>query len=218
MFKTPSYLNYKTFHQFLDAADRDEANYPASDMCEDAIKHFGMSCLLTNGQGQTPLMRMAVAGWDDLALALVKKHPKAAQAIDWEGRPVWYYLMQNEPYAPDPNSIRTFQRFLKFPPLKNGDCPQHLLARNILSCEGNCVSNFALNQNKSAFSIFINTPEDLLVSNNEGERPLDILLPCLHLFDSDEQNVLQELINADQKQRLNDTVKDNGISSTARKM
>jgi len=218
MFRTPSYLGYKTFHQFLDAADRDEADYPASDLCEDAIKHFGMSCLLTNSQGQTPLMRMALTGWDDLALALVKKYPKAAHAIDWEGRPVWYYLMQNEPYAPDPNSIRTFQRFLKFTPLKNGDCPQHLLARNILSCEGNSVSNFSLNQNKSAFYIFINTPNDLLVPNNMGERPLDILEQCMDLFDSDERNVLQELINADQNQRLNEAIKDNGVLPAVRKM
>lgn len=215
---TPSYLNYTTFHQFLDAADRDQADYPATDMCESAIEHFGMSALRANAHGKTVLMRLAEMGWDDLAVAVVKKHPKSAHAVDWEGRPVWYYLLQNEPYPPDHNSIRAFGRFLKFPPLPNGDYPQHILARNILSCGCNSIHNFALHQNKSAFYIFINTPDDLLVPNNVGERPLDILKQCIDLFDSDEQNIFQELFNLDQNQRLSETIKDSGASAAGRKM
>lgn len=215
---TPSYLRHKTFHSFLDAADRNEVDYPATANYEAAIEHFGKSALRVNGQGKTPLMRMAEKGWDELAAALVKRYPNAAYAMDREGRPVWYYLLENEPYPPDPNSIRSFQYFLKFPPMPNGDCPQHLLARNILSCASNPSSGFVVNQNKSALYIFINTPDDLLIPNSGGERPLDILEQCMGVFDSEEQELFEELINRDQNQRLRRTVEDNGILPVVRKM
>ncbi len=214
----PSYKNFNTFHSFLDAADNNQANYPAIDACKEAVEHFGTSCLRTNGQGRTPLMRMALMGWDDLATALVKKHPKTAQAIDWEGRPVWYYLVSDELHAPDANSIRCFQKFLKFPPLKNGDHPQHILARQIFSLKDKLPTYWDLHQNKSSLFVFVSEPKDLLVANHAGERPLDILQHCLNAFDSDEQEALQYVLNQEQNRILSSTVKDIGVSYSARKM
>lgn len=214
----PSYKNFRTFHSFLDAADNDQANYPAIDACNDAIEYFGTSCLRTNGQGRTPLMRMALMGWDDLAMALAKKHPKASQAIDWDGRPVWYYLVSDELHAPDANSIRCFQKFLKFPPLKNGDYPQHVLARNIFALKDQPSTYWDLLQNKNSLFAFVSEPDSLLVANHAGERPLDILKDCLHVFDAEEQEAFQYLLNIEQNKILSSTVQDVSAVSSSRKM
>lgn len=217
----PSYLRFRTFHQFLDAADEDRADYPATDACDHAILHFGPSCLRANMNGHTPLMRLASLGWDDLAAALVKKHPKSIHAVDWQGRPVWYYLVNNDPLSPDANSIRFFQKFLKFPPLPNGDLPLHVIARNIAQFTTQSFSTFEKTQNMNALSVFVSDGKDLLIPNKDGERPLDFLQQCLPLFDEDEQQVLQDLINADQNQRLSavvQTVETVGVSIKTRKM
>lgn len=213
-----SYKKFRTFHSFLDAADNDQANYPAIDACKDAIEHFGTSCLRTDGQGRTPLMRMALMGWDDLAVALVKKYPKAAQAIDWDGRPVWYYLVSDELHAPDANSIRCFQNFLKFPPLKNGDHPQHVLARNLFALQDQTATHWNVFQNKTSLFAFLSEPDTLLVANQAGERPLDILKDCLHVFDAEEQEFLQHFLNIEQNKILSSTVKDANAVSHSRKM
>ena len=214
----PSYKNFKTFHSFLDAADNNQANYPATDACKDAIEHFGTSCLRTNGQGRTPLMRMALMGWDDLAVALVKKHPKTARAIDWEGRPVWYYLVSDELHAPDASSIRCFQNFLKFPPLKNGDHPQHILARNIFSLKDKIPTHWDLFQNKNSLLVFVSEPKDLLIANHAGERPLDILKDCLYVFEAEEQEAIQYLLDLEQNKILSSTVQGEGADYSSRKI
>lgn len=214
----PSYWRFRTFHQFLDAADEDRADYPATDACDDAIVHFGASCLRANMNGHTPLMRLASLGWDDLAAALVKQYPKSVNAVDWEGRPVWYYLVNNEPYAPDAKSIRFFQKFLKFPPLPNGDLPLHVIARNLVQFTTESFSLFGSTQNMNALSVFVSDDKDLLTPNTCGERPLDLLHQCLQLFGEDEQQVLQDLINADQNQRLSAVVQTAGTVTPSRKM
>lgn len=210
----PSYLNYTTFHQFLDAVDADEANYPQQSVCDAAVAHFGMSALRTNKTGQTPLMRLAVLGMDDLALSLVKKHPKTAKAVDWQGRPVWYYLVSSEQWTPDPNSIRLYQRFLPFTPMSNGDHPLHILARDLV----NIKSTASVYQHTQALMAFVDTPESLLVANNAGERPLDILQDHLHVFDPEQQEALQYVINHDQNQRLSATVEHKGAAAHSRKI
>lgn len=208
----PSYLNYHNFHQFLDAIENNSANYPQRKDCDDAVKHFATSCTRTNSAGQTPLMRLAAEGLDDLAQALVKRHPKTAKAIDWNGRPVWYYLVNDEELTPDPKSILMYQQFLEFPPLKNGDRPLHMLARGLIS---NTRMGF---QHKEAFMAFVNDPDDLIVSNQAGERPIDIVQHHLHLFDPDEQNLLQEILNSEQNARLSSAVRTKGGAASARKI
>lgn len=204
---------YLSLHTFLAALEDADVLYPPDKDKKKIIRYFGASALQANHRGCTPLMRMASNGYDGLAKALVNIHPKAAEAVDPYGRPVWYYCVTRDPHPPAANSIAHFRTLISFDPLPNGDHPTHILARDFLAVEAHFKTEY-----KRCLFQFIKTPEDLLVANGAGERVVDLLSQRMDAFTPHEQEFIQQALNEEQHRRLSSEIDAPARSAMTRKI
>lgn len=136
-------------------------------------------------QNRTPLMWSVYLALDDLSEYLIANDPHSVLQKDTNGDPVWYYCLKKSNYPPSFVYIQPYQHILDFSiRRRNGDTPIHVLLSEWSRASYN-TQPFYENTFLEMLTLFPQTtyfttqaciPQCLIETNNEGVRPIDLLL------------------------------------------